>query len=69
MWMRRLGPRIAEKIVGEAEQSAQSFGWRIEHMFARLGGGPDGTFTPVPNRRKLGVRSCLMSLPETGKVP
>lgn len=26
MWMRRLRLRIAEKIVGEAEQSAQSFG-------------------------------------------
>ena len=43
--MRRLGGRITEDVVGEAQQSAQSFSGRMEHMFARLGGGSDGSWT------------------------
>jgi hypothetical protein len=42
--MRRLGGWIAEDVLGEAQQSAQSFSGRMEHMFARLGGAPDGTW-------------------------
>jgi hypothetical protein len=41
--VRRLRGRIAENVVGEAEQSAQSFSGRMEHMFARLSGASDGT--------------------------
>lgn len=45
--MRRFGPRIAEDVVGQAEQSAQSSSGRMEHMFARLSGGSDGTSAAV----------------------
>lgn len=43
--MRRLGGRITEDVLGEAQQSAQSLSGRMEHMFARLGGGSDGSRT------------------------
>jgi hypothetical protein len=39
---RRRLERIAEDVVGEAQQSAQSSGGRLEHMFARLEGVSDG---------------------------
>jgi hypothetical protein len=42
--MRRLVPgRIAEDIVGEAQQGAQSFEGGLEHMFVRVEKGSDGT--------------------------
>ena len=41
--MRRLGGRITEDVLGQAQQGAQSVSGRMEHMFARLCGVSDGT--------------------------
>jgi hypothetical protein len=35
--------RVAEHVIEEAQQATERLGGRVEHMFARLRSGPDGT--------------------------